>query len=84
MALPVSSNNTFSCADSAYAICSAPDTASTLAQQLDGIKSQLTDKFAEPCGLPPDTGIKHVIPLQLQKQFVEHSDNPYGAHFSLY
>ena len=112
MALPVSSNNTSSCPDSAYAICSAPDTVSTLTEQLDGIKSHFADEFAEPCGLPPDTGIEHVIPLLtdakppfkpmcclspsklvevkrqatelLQKQLVEHSVSPSGAHFSLY
>lgn len=66
MALPVSSNITSFCANSADAICSAPDTASTLTEQLDGVKSQFADEFAESCGLPPDhdTAIEHVIPLQ--------------------
>ncbi len=64
----VKSDNTSSCAASASAHCSAPDTAFTLTQQLDGIKSQFADVFAEPSGLPPDRGIKHVIPLEPDAQ----------------
>jgi len=45
-----------------------PDTAFALTQQLDGIKSQFADVFAEPSGLPPDRGIKHVIPLEPDAQ----------------
>ncbi len=40
----------------------------TLTQQLDGIKSQYADVFAEPSGLPPDRGIEHVIPLEPDAQ----------------
>ncbi len=64
----VKSDNTSSCAASASAHCSAPDTAFTLTQQLDGIKSQFADVFAEPSGLPPDRGIEHVIPLEPDAQ----------------
>ena len=72
----VTSDNTSPCAASASAQCNAPapapapapaaapDTAFTLTQQLDGIKSQFADVFAEPSGLPPDRGVEHVIPLE--------------------
>ncbi len=70
----VTSDNTSPCAASASAQCNAPasaattDTAFTLTQQLDGIKSQFADVFAEPSGLPPDRGIEHVIPLEPDAQ----------------
>ena len=70
----VTSDNTSPCAASASAHCdapafaAAPDTAFTLTQQLDGIKSQFADVFAEPSGLPPDRGIEHVIPLEPDAQ----------------
>ncbi len=62
------------CADSAFAHCKAPasaaalDTAFTLNQQLDGIKSQFADVIAEPSGMPPDRGIVHVVPLERDAQ----------------
>jgi len=60
--------NTSSCAASADCGASTseagPDIAFTLTQQLDGIKSQFADVFAEPFGLPrqepPHRGIEHV------------------------
>ncbi len=74
----VTSDNTCPCAASASAHCdapasaAAPDTAFTLTQQIDGIKSQFADMFAdmfaEPSGLPPDRGIEHVIPLEPDAQ----------------
>ncbi len=69
----VTSDNKSPWAASASAQCNAPasaaapDTAFTLTQQLDGIKSQFAAVFAEPSGLPPgrpDRGIEHVIPLE--------------------
>ncbi len=65
----VTSDSTSPCAASASAHCiapasaAAPATAFTLTQQLDGIKSQFADVFAEPSGLPPDRGVEHVIPF---------------------
>jgi len=70
----VASDNTSPCAASAYAHCdapasaAAPDTAFTLTQQLDGIKSQFADVFADSSRLPPDRGIEHVIPLEPDAQ----------------
>jgi hypothetical protein len=60
--------NTSSCAASADCGASTseagPDIAFTLTQQLDGIKSQFADVFAEPFGLPrqepPHRGVVHV------------------------
>ena len=39
-----------------------------LTQQLNGIKSQVADVFAEPSGVPPERGIEHVIPLEPDAQ----------------
>ena len=58
------SNGTASAPSDNTSPCAAPDTAFTLTQQLDGIKSQFADVFAEPSGLPPDRGAEHVIPLE--------------------
>ena len=46
------------------ASAAALDTAFSLTQQLDGIKSLFADVFAESCELPPDRGVEHVIPLE--------------------
>lgn len=58
----VTDNNSSPCAASSSS--SSSSTAHTLSQQLDTIKTDFADVFAEPSGLPPDRGIEHVIPLE--------------------
>ena len=40
----------------------------TLSQQLDSVKTDFADVFAEPSGLPPDRGTEHIIPLEPDAQ----------------
>ena len=42
---------------------SASDEAADLQLQVDDLKQDFAEVFAEPFGLPPDRGVEHVIPL---------------------
>ena len=51
---------------SASASASVPP--SVLAQQIDAVKTEFADVFAEPSGLPPDRGIEQVVPIEPDAQ----------------